>query len=209
MPQLGTNQLDAIPTQQSEYQVFRLASIADHVDSLNKLGLDAQSNREMRELLQNTGYWQSPNELFLIPFRQRQRWATRFSDRSFPVLYCSLEPDTAKTEVQHWFAKFSGRPSCQRSAYYRQLSCSFAGTTKDLRPKLAAWPDLIHPDDYAFCNQLGAEAIQLKLDGLLTPSARRPNGTNLPIFRSQAIASAKVDKDDLITITAGPVDVAE
>ena len=209
MPQPDTNRLDAISTRQSKYQVFRLASIANHIEALNKLGLDAQSEREMRELLQITGYWQSPNELFQIPFRQRRRrpWATRFSDGSFPVLYCSLEPDTAKAEVQYWFSKFSGRPSHRRSGYYRQISCSFEGTTKDLRPKLAAWPDLIHPDDYTFCNRLGAEAIQLELDGLLTPSARRSDGTNLPIFRSQAIAMAS--EDDLITITAGRVDVAE
>lgn len=209
MPQPGINRLDAIPTRQSKYQVFRLASIASHVEALNKLGLDAQSDREMRELLQITGYWQSPNELSQTPFRQRRRrpWATRFSDGSFPVLYCSLEPDTAKAEVQYWFSKFSGRPSRRRSAYYRQISCSFEGTVKDLRPQLAAWPDLIHPNDYTFCNRLGVEAIRLGLDGLLTPSARRPNGVNLPIFRSQAIAMA--NENDLITITAGPVDIAE
>ena len=209
MPQPGTNRLDAIPTRLSKCQVFRLASIANHVEALNKLGLDAQSSQEMRELLQITGYWQSPDELFLIPFRQKRRrpWATRFSDGSFPVLYCSLEPDTAKAEVQYWFSKFSGRPSRRRSAYYRQISCSFEGTTKDLRPKLAAWPDLIHPDDYTFCNRLGAEAIRLGLDGVLTPSARRSNGANLPIFRSQAIAMA--NEDDLITITADPVEAAE
>ena len=209
MPQPDTNRLDAIPTRQSKYRVFRLASIADHGESLDQLGLDAQSNREMRDLLQMTGYWQSPDELFLTPFRQKRRrpWATRFSDGSFPVLYCSLEPDTAKAEVRYWFSKFSGRPSRRRSAYYRQISCLFEGATKDLRPRLAAWPDLIHPDDYTFCNRLGAEAIQLELDGLLTPSARRPNGVNLPIFRRQAIAMA--NENGLIIITAAPVDVAE
>ena len=205
MPQPVTNRLDAVPTRQSKYRVFRLASIADPAESLNKLGLDAQSDREMRELLQLTGYWQSPDELFLTPFRQRRRrpWATRFSDGSFPVLYCSLEPDTATAEVQHWFfSKFSGRPSRRRSAYYQQISCSFEGATKDLRPKLAAWPDLIHPDDYTFCNRLGAEAVQLELDGLLTPSARRLHGVNLPIFRSQAIAGATAHA--LVTITLDP-----
>ena len=204
MPQPGTNRLDAIPTRQSKCRVFRLARIADPVESLHRLGLDAQSHREMRELLQITGYWQSPDELFLTPFRQRRRrpWATRFSDGSFPVLYCSLEPDTAKAEVQYWFSKFSGRPNRRRSAYYQQLSCSFEGTTKDLRPKLAAWPDLIHPDDYTFCNRLGAEAVQLELDGLLAPSARRLNGVNLPIFRSRAITKAATH--DLVTITLDP-----
>ena len=204
MPQPGTNRLDAVPTRQSNYRVFRLASIADPAESLNKLGLDAQSDREMRELLELTDYWQSPDELFLTPFRQRRRrpWATRFSDGSFPVLYCSLEPETARAEVQYWFSKFSGRPVRRRSAYYQQISCSFEGATKDLRPKLAAWPDLTHPDDYTFCNRLGAEAVQLELDGLLTPSARRVNGVNLPIFRCQSIAEAAAH--DLVTISLDP-----
>ena len=56
MPQPGTNRLDAIPTRQSKCRVFRLANIADPVESLRRLGLDAQSHREMRELLQITGY---------------------------------------------------------------------------------------------------------------------------------------------------------
>ena len=51
MPQPDTNLLDAIPTEQSQYQVFRFANITDSVAALKRLGLDAQSNLEMRELL--------------------------------------------------------------------------------------------------------------------------------------------------------------
>lgn len=54
------------------------------------------------------------------------------------------------------------------------------------------WPDLTHDSDYSFCNGLGSEVVASDLDGLLTPSARRPNGTNLPVFRRQAISNPEV-----------------
>lgn len=56
----------------------------------------------------------------------------------------------------------------------------------------ADWPDLTHDSDYGFCNGLGAEAVAADLDGLLTPSARRPNGTNLPVFRRRAVSNPVV-----------------
>ena len=53
----------------------------------------------------------------------------------------------------------------------------------------ANWPDLTHESDYGFCNGLGTEAVASGLDGLLTPSARRPDGTNLPVFRRRAVSN--------------------
>ena len=72
---------------------------------------------------------------------------------------------------------------------------------KDLRPKVTEWPDLIHQSDYTFCNQLGAEARQLGIDGLLAPSARY-NGANLPVFKRQAISNPVLG--DVVSMTFHP-----
>ena len=48
---------------------------------------------------------------------------------------------------------------------------------------------LTHDGDYQFCNRLGAEAKTAGLDGLLAPSARRADGTNVPVFARRAISN--------------------
>ena len=67
---------------------------------------------------------------------------------------------------------------------------------------LADWPDLTHDSEYGFCNGLGAEAVATGLDGLLTPSARRPNGTNLPVFKRPAVSNPLVHA--LVSMTLEP-----
>ena len=65
----------------------------------------------------------------------------------------------------------------------------FTGVEKDLRGKLDDWPDLV-ADDYAFCNRIGAEARELGIDGLVTPSARHP-GANQPVFQRSALSEPR------------------
>ena len=156
--------------------------------------IDEQGAQEIRELLRSRGTGDSLEELCDLPFRpkpmlRRLGRSTRFSDGSFPVFYSSLEAETAEAEVRHWFPTFAGDPVRTRTAYYSRFACDFDGTAKDLRPKEAEWPKLVHDHDYRFCNKLGAEAVQLGLDGLLTPSARRKTGTNLPVFARNAISN--------------------
>ena len=129
--------------------------------------------------------------------------ATRYSDGSHPVFYSALDPATAEAEVAHWFKKeFGGRPQGRRSAYYQRFTCLFAGQEKDLRDKQSEWPELVHDSDYTFCNRIGAEAVRLELDGLVVPSARRENGSNLPVFKRSAISDPEAQ--DLVKITLDP-----
>ena len=168
--------------------MYRLASLqAEHF--LASLGLDAQSEQEMQQLIDAAGYRPDLEELCDAPFRpkRRLRRQTRFSDGSFPVFYSALELATAEAEVEHWFPAFAGTPGRPRTAYYQRLCCTFDGLEKDLHPKQADWPELVRDDDYTFCNRLGAEALRSELDGLVTPSAKREGGANMPIFRRRAI----------------------
>ena len=65
-----------------------------------------------------------------------------------------------------------------------------------------AWPDLVHPTDYKFCNKLGADAASSGLDALLTPSVRRAGGTNLPVFARRALSN--VDQLEMVSLTVDP-----
>ena len=183
--------LEAIPTQPLQSRVYRFANHRDAVAFLREQGLDPEGIDEMVELLTSLGAIEPPDELCDAPFKPKRRLhaQTRFSDGSFPVFYCSLERETAEAEVQHWFARYAGRPNGERTALYSCFGCDFAGDTKDLRPKQAEWPELTHAEDYEFCNALGAQAVKEQLDALVAPSVRRPQGTNLPVFARRAISN--------------------
>lgn len=200
--------LESIPTITLRRRVFRLANQKSLSEFLLEQGIDERGAREIRVLLQSRGVGDPLEELCDAPFRTKPRLrklgrVTRFSDGSFPVFYASLEAETAEAEIQHWFPIFAGRPTQRRTAYFSRFACDFDGATKDLRPKESKWPKLVHDSDYRFCNKLGAEAMQLGLDGLLTPSARRKTGTNLPVFTRDSISNP----DDLVlrAVTYDPV----
>lgn len=72
----------------------------------------------------------------------------------------------------------------------------------DLRLNQDRWPALVDSDDYEFCNKLGAEAVGLGLDAFLTPSARLPSGTNVPVFAREALSNAC--RLDMVSLTFDP-----
>ena len=195
--------LGEIRSKRNRRQVFRLAAIPQKEDFVAELRLDRQGSDELRELLADTGHGGHLDELLDSPFRpkRRLRSRTRFSDGSFPVFYSSLDPATADVEIRYWFPRYSGRPWSPRTAYYRRFSCTFDGIEKDLRDKIADWPDLIHDSDYSFCNQLGAEAKRLEIGGLVTWSARC-EGANLPVFMRQAVSNPELE--DAVAMTYHP-----
>ena len=199
------NLLDDISTVPNSRRIYRLANLPQDDEFLEELELDALGEQELRELLVAAGYGTSSEDLCDEPFRPRCHLvrATRYSDGSYPVFYSSLDPTTAEAEVAHWFRKgFGGRPQGQRSAYYQCFTCLFEGKEKDLRDKQSEWPDLLHDSDYTFCNRIGAEAVRLELDGLVVPSARQENGSNLPVFKRSAIRDPEAQS--LVKITLDP-----
>ena len=199
--------LELITTELLRFDVFRLASQQRNVDFLRAQGFDDESVDEMLDLLKARGISDKPEDLCDGPFRPKPRLQkvghrTRFSDGTFPVFYSALEPETADAEVRHWFRNIAGKPTKPRTAYYSRFSCDFEGSIKDLRPMHAEWPNLTHDSDYRFCNSLGSEAVASRLDGLLTPSARNPNGTNVPVFQRRAVSNPLVHA--LVAVTLDP-----
>ena len=182
--------LEKIPSQRYQRKIFRLASISlDDEEFTSQLQLDDQGIDELRVFLGSNANNQNIEELLDAPFRTKRKFkrATRFSDGTFPVFYSSLDAVTAEAEIKYWLPKYIGQSKNTRTVYYRQFSCIFDGDEMDLRSKISDWPDLIHDNDYTFCNQIGAEAKNLNLDGIVTVSVRRNKGANLPIFSRSAV----------------------
>jgi len=183
--------------------VYRLARDRPMEEVLAELQLDATAGDDIATDLAAFGYAVNERELLDTPFRpKRKRKPTRFSDGSFPVFYSSLDSETAEAEVRHWAPTFMGSPPQPRTVYQWLFRCTFEGDEKDLRPQIRTWPHLIHKSDYTFCNRLGAEAVQLRVDALVTWSARRPQGVNLPVFSRRALRNPGTLR--LVAITFDP-----
>ena len=199
--------LEAIPTRAEQTELIRLAHHPELSEFFQEQGLSERGIDEVLQFLEARGVITEPEDLVDGVFRPKPQLAktqaTRFSDGSFPVLYGSMEAPTAEAEIKHWFStQVSGKPTHERTAWYRRFSYQFNGDVKDLRPQQTEWPDLTHDNDYQFCNRLGAEAVAASLDGLLAPSARNPDGTNLPAFTRRAVSNCR--RGGLVSITYDP-----
>lgn len=192
--------LKQIPTKRNNRKVFRLASIPfddkqEFMQLMREFQMDRQGIHELRDYPGKDAYVENLEEILDDPFRpkRRHRFPTRFSDGSFPVFYSSLDAATAEAEVRHWLPKYIGKSKTTRKVYYQQFSCTFDGEEKDLRPQVDDWPDLVNDSDYTFCNRIGAEAKEIKLDGIVTESVRHNDGVNVPIFSRHAVSGPKLE----------------
>jgi hypothetical protein len=175
--------------------VFRYVNREQHIELLRKLGFDPQGISEIVALLQECGITDDPSDVLDGPFAYKpllKSERTRFSDGTVRVFYSALEPETAKREQQHWHMKplLQGGEAPLRM-YYRCVQCTFSGDVKDLRPMVGKWPFLVDDDGYDQCNQLGVEAARSGLGGLLSRSARRPEGTTSPIFSRPCLSDVE------------------
>ena len=191
----------------AETDLVRLASLPSS-EFFQEQKLDEKSIREVVQFLHSQGVPIQPKDLVEQTFKPKHRlaktkYATRFSDGSFPVLYGAIGARTAEEEAKHWFSKqVSGNPKNTRKVWYMRFKYRFSGKVKNLWTKKIEWSDLTHDNDYRFCNKLGAEAKEAGLDGLLAPSARKEGGTNLPAFARRAVNDFR--EDEFVTITCNP-----
>ena len=193
--------LEEVPNQRLRLELYRFAAIPQNEDLLKASGLDKQGVIELNEILAASSR-SNLDQLCDAPFRMKKalRRRTRFSDGSYPIFYSSLDPETVEAELEYWFPKLIGEPEDHLTAFYQRFSCTFEGTEKDLRLKLPDWPDLVHKSDYTFCNRLGAEAVEIGLDGLVTPSARKKAGVNVPVFKRHAISNPEERGEFAVTL---------
>ena len=130
-----------------------------------------------------------PEDVLRFSFQRDRFWPGRFNQQTYGVYYSALEQRTSVEEVLHHRKKtMSAQSSAQ---YYRFISAQFDGLVVDLRGQEKAHPELISKDEsgYPFCQGLADAARESGTNGFYTPSARHPDGTNVPVFTQDALSN--------------------
>lgn len=174
--------LERIPVDRHDATVYRLYSPAA-ISSLRDMGLD---DRQVAEAINAADLEVTEIQVIDAVFKKTSG-RSRFSNGDFSVLYTAEDLATAEAEIKSFVSRTQSRGS-SASRFYRRVNLHFAGDVKDLRPKTAEWPDLVS-DDYSFCQAIGKEVYELQIDGLRSTSARRADGTCLPVFRREAVSN--------------------
>lgn len=128
-----------------------------------------------------------------------QHWqGSRYSDGSFGAWYGadSVEASVYET-AYHWFHGLlldaegytDEAVAIERKVY--NVAC--AALVLDLRPRVGEFPALLHKTDYAFTQQVGARLRREGHPGLVTPSARYPEGLVYVVFNPAVLSSPRVN----------------
>jgi hypothetical protein len=128
-----------------------------------------------------------------------QHWlSSRYSDGSFGVWYGADNVEATVYETAyHWYhgllldaEGYAGEAvAIERRVY--NVACD--ALILDLRPRVAEFPALLHKTDYTFTQQVGARLRREGHPGLLTPSARYPEGLNYVVFNHAVLSNPRVN----------------
>lgn len=118
----------------------------------------------------------------------------RFGDGTYAVFYSALEEATCIEEVRHHqraelTALQSGQMPFPR--YFTLVRCDFRGRALMLQGHEGTHPDLVSPTaaGYPFCQAVARWARELGAQALHTTSARRSEGTCVPVFLRQCLSN--------------------
>lgn len=122
---------------------------------------------------------------------------TRYSDGSYGVWYGARTLETSIRETVHHFgrntlaseiAARSRAPIYQERRVHR-VHCS--AMLVDLRALCTEEPRLLEPDDYTYCQSLGAQLREAALPGLQSRSVRDAGGEIAGVFLRQALSDPR------------------
>jgi len=119
------------------------------------------------------------------PPEQENTTGARWNPPEVPAIYTALDRETLLAEFEHLLSLFAPTPRREAFRVYR-IRLAVEGIV-DLRveDRLASVGISsvdVSSDDYSACQRVGGAASWLPRGGLLVPSARRPEGSNLVVF---------------------------
>lgn len=189
-----------LPSRFAEVEDSVLAPLAESDDHLHDL-FDLDNATNARLVAQHGGApGISMDELvFGVPnfriinaaFTYARPEGSRFNDGLRGAWYCAFDVETALAEVTfHKAVEYMEINRFDDAVNYQTMLADFTSTFHDLRaqPRYASCLD---PASYIDSQQLAARLLDGGSMGVIYPSARRPQGTNLACFRPALVGNVR------------------
>ncbi|MFS2218413.1 RES family NAD+ phosphorylase [Telluria sp. Tellsp104] len=134
---------------------------------------------------------------------------SRFNDGERGAWYCAFEVETALAEVAfHKTVEYQEIGRFDDSVSYQALLADFSAGFHDLRGA-DAWDDCLAADSYVASQALAAELLEAGSMGVIYPSVRRPEGTNLACFRPALVGNVRKGHAYRLTWAGSPLPAIE
>jgi RES domain-containing protein len=203
-----------IPSRFAEVEDSVLAPLADNDDVLRDLfDLDNATNERLRGesgLLPGIGMdelvFGVPNfRIINAAFTYARPEGSRFNDAERGAWYCAFESGTALAEVAfHKTVEYQEINRFDDSITYQSMLADFSATFHDLRGA-NGYAGCLDPRSYVESQELAAELLDAGSMGVIYPSVRRPEGTNLACFRPALVGNVRKGQAYRLTWAGSPI----
>ena len=207
-----------IPSRFADLEDSVLAPLADDDGMLRDLfDLDNATNDRLRGesgLLPGIGVdelvFGVPNfRIINAAYTYARPEGSRFNDGERGAWYCAFEIETALAEVAfHKTVEYQEIGRFDDSVSYQALLADFSAGFHDLRGA-DAWDDCLAADSYVASQALAAELLEAGSMGVIYPSVRRREGTNLACFRPALVGNVRKGHAYRLTWAGSPLPAIE
>jgi RES domain-containing protein len=134
---------------------------------------------------------------------------SRFNDGERGAWYCAFDASTALAEVSfHKTVEYQEIGRFDDSVSYQALLADFNAPFHDLRGD-EQWLPCLAPDSYVASQALAARLLEAGSMGIIYPSVRDPNGTNLACFRPALVGNVRKGQAYRLTWAGSPLPEVE
>ena len=207
-----------IPSRFADLEDSVLAPLADDDGMLRDLfDLDNATNDRLRGesgLLPGIGVdelvFGVPNfRIINAAYTYARPEGSRFNDGERGAWYCAFDAETALAEVAfHKAVEYQEIGRFDDSVNYQALLADFSASFHDLRGA-DAWDDCLAADSYVASQALAPELLEAGSMGVIYPSVRRPEGTNLACFRPALVGNVRKGHAYRLTWAGSPLPAIE
>jgi len=207
-----------IPSRFADLEDSVLAPLADDDGMLRDLfDLDNATNDRLRGesgLLPGIGVdelvFGVPNfRIINAAYTYARPEGSRFNDGERGAWYCAFEIETALAEVAfHKAVEYQEIGRFDDSVSYQALLADFSASFHDLRGA-DTWDDCLAAGSYVASQALAAELLEAGSMGVIYPSVRRPEGTNLACFRPALVGNVRKGHAYRLTWAGSPLPAIE
>lgn len=215
-PQRLLRQFDTcrlIPSRFVDKEDSVLSALADNDDELRDLfELDNATNARLlaehggapgitiEELVFYVPNYRSINAAFTYARPE----GSRFNTGERGAWYCAFDAETALAEVIfHKTVEYAEIDRFDDSVSYQAMLADFSAQFHDITDQ-AAFVDCLDPHSYVASQRLAVRLLAAESTGLIYPSVRRPEGTNLACFRPALVGNVRKGQAYRLTWEGSP-----